>query len=90
MSGRDIVQLTCKEVVELITDYQLDVLETPARVTLEQHLFGCTWCMTYLKQVERSVELVAQLRQPAEAPSGDPGELQQKLAGVFRQRKPAK
>ena len=94
MSERDIVQLTCKEVVELVTDYQLDAMETAARVTFEQHLFGCTWCMTYLKQVERAVELTTQLREPRETspvvPQELPHELPQKLAALFRTRKPAK
>jgi hypothetical protein len=90
MSGRDIVQLTCKEVVEMITDYQLDAMETAARVTFEQHLFGCTWCMTYLKQVERTVELTAQLQRPQETPPSDSQELPQKLAALFRTRKPTK
>lgn len=94
MSVRDIVQLTCKEVVELVTEYQLDGLDTAARVTFEQHLFGCTWCMTYLKQVERAVELTAQLQHPQE-PSPvdsrqDAHEVSQKLAALFRSRRPAK
>ncbi|HVV17348.1 MAG TPA: zf-HC2 domain-containing protein [Polyangia bacterium] len=94
MSVRDIVQLTCKEVVELVTDYQLGAMETAARVTFEQHLFGCTWCMTYLKQVERAVELTGQLQQPQEtsasAPPEAPDQLAQKLAALFRTRKPVK
>ena len=95
MSRRDIVQLTCKEVVELVTDYQLDALEMDARVTFEQHLFGCTWCMTYLKQVERAVELTAQVGQPQETSSPVqspelPQDLPQKLAALFRTRKPVK
>ena len=93
MSGRDIVQLTCKEVVELVTDYQLDAIETADRVTFEQHLFGCTWCMTYLKQVERAVELTGQLQQQRKTSPADPRScrtLPQKLAALFRARKPAK
>ena len=90
MSGRDIVQLTCKEVVELVTDYQLGAMQTADRVTLEQHLFGCTWCMTYLKQVERAVELTAQLRRPPETPPDDPKGLSDELGALFRSRKPAK
>jgi len=48
---RDLVSLSCKELVELVTDYQCDALDTIDRIKFEQHLFGCTWCMTYLKQV---------------------------------------
>ncbi|MFL5306925.1 MAG: zf-HC2 domain-containing protein [Polyangia bacterium] len=80
MSVRDIVQLSCKEVVELVTDYQENALAVADRVTFEQHLFGCTWCMTYLQQVNRGVELTTQLREPSE-----PGPIDtQKLATLFR------
>jgi hypothetical protein len=69
-------------------------LETTDRVTLEQHLFGCTWCMTYLKQIDRAVELTAQLRRPPptppEEPSDDPKVLSDQLGALFRSRKPAK
>src|SRR5207237_7590835 len=65
VSVRDLVFLSCKEMVELVTDYQCDALDTADRVTFEQHLFGCTWCMTYLKQLDRTIELTAQLGRPA-------------------------
>lgn len=82
MSVRDLVSLTCKEIVELVTDYQCDALDTADRVKFEQHLFGCTWCMTYLKQVDRAIELTAQLGRPAapEPAAVDEG----KLAALFR------
>ena len=80
MSVRDIVELSCKELVELVTDYQCDALAPADRATFEKHVFGCTWCMTYLKQVDRAVELTAQLKPPAEAAPVDPG----KLGALFR------
>ena len=72
--------------VELVTDYQLDALEPADRVKFEQHLFGCTWCMTYLKQVNRAVELTTQLRQPSEPAPIDT----QKLVTLFRNWKRSK
>lgn len=80
MSVRDLVALSCKEIVELVTDYQCDALDTADRVKFEQHLFGCTWCMTYLKQTERAIELTAQLGQPPEPVPVDTA----KLATLFR------
>lgn len=80
MSVRDLVSLTCKELVELVTDYHCDALDVADRATFEQHLFGCTWCMTYLKQADRAIELTAQLRAPAEPAAVDTG----KLAALFR------
>lgn len=80
MSVRDLVSLTCKEVVELVTDYHCDALDAADRVGFEQHLFGCTWCMTYLKQADRAIELTTQLRRPVEPEPVDTG----KLAALFR------
>ena len=80
MTTRDLVHLTCKEVVELVTDYQAGALDVVDRVTFEQHLFGCTWCMTYMKQVKRTIELTGQLKEPAPPPPADT----QKLTALFR------
>jgi len=82
VSVRDLVSLSCKEIVELVTDYRCDALDTADRVRFEQHLFGCTWCMTYLKQMDRAIELIAQLGRPAE-PVSVPIDTT-KLAGLFR------
>lgn len=76
----DLVSLTCKELVELVTDYQCDALDTADRIKFEQHLFGCTWCMTYLKQAERAIELTAQLGHPADPTPVDTS----KLATLFQ------
>ena len=82
MSIRDLVSLSCKEMVELVTDYQCDALDGADRVTFEQHLFGCTWCMTYLKQMNRTIELTSQLGRPAAAEPAPRDTT--KLAGLFR------
>lgn len=55
------VELTCVEVTELMTDYMHARLEPADRVHFEQHLYACTWCMTYLTQLRRSVEWTGQL-----------------------------
>jgi len=77
---RDLVSLSCKEMVELVTEYQCDALDSTDRINFEQHLFGCTWCMTYLKQTERAIELTTQLRQPAAPAPVDTS----KLAALFK------
>lgn len=80
MSVRDLVSLTCKELVELVTDYHCDALAPAERAVFEQHLFGCTWCMTYLKQADRAIELTAQLQAP---PAPAPVDTE-KLRALFR------
>jgi hypothetical protein len=65
---RDPALLTCKEIVELVTDYQCRALDAADRARFEQHLFGCTWCMDYLKQMNRTISAVGAL---ARAPSAN-------------------
>jgi anti-sigma factor RsiW len=62
------VELTCKEVTELVTEYMHGELAVADRVRFEQHLHACTWCMTYLTQMRRTVEWTSQLAAPDAAP----------------------
>ena len=55
------VELTCKQVTEFVTDYMHGALCTEDHVRFEQHLHACTWCMTYLEQIRRTVEWTGQL-----------------------------
>ena len=55
------VQLTCKQVTELVTEYMHGALGARERVRFEQHLHACTWCMTYLGQMRRTVACASQL-----------------------------
>ena len=74
----NIVDLTCQEVTELVTEYMTDTLTAEDRACFEQHLHACTWCMTYLTQMRRTVSWVGQL-QSATEPIVDA-----KLSEVFR------
>jgi anti-sigma factor RsiW len=48
-------QLSCRELVELVTDYLEGVLD-PARVeALDAHLAGCDGCDTYVEQMRQTV-----------------------------------
>ena len=44
----NLVELTCLEVTELMTDYTEAQLAPADRVQFEQHLYACTWCMTLI------------------------------------------
>ena len=77
----DLVALTCQEVVELVTDYTSGELVAEDRVRFEQHLHACTWCMTYLKQMKRTVDLTRQLAEPT------PSATREALSEVFRRWK---
>ena len=64
----DVQELTCKELVELVTDYLEGVLSDADRVRFDQHLIGCPFCTTYLEQMRQTVRTLGQLREESIAP----------------------
>ena len=65
MIVRDPTVLTCKEVVELVTELLGDTLEPEDRARIEQHLLVCPPCAMHVGQVRATVELVAETRADA-------------------------
>lgn len=59
------VELTCKDVTDLITDYMSDALTAEFKLRFEQHLYACTWCMTYLEQMQQTVRWIKEPAPPA-------------------------
>lgn len=64
-------ELTCKEIVELVTDYLEGHMEAPQRALFEQHMFTCPPCTTYLEQMRSMIGLAATLdtARPPEPPA---------------------
>ena len=48
--------LSCKELVELVTDYLEEKLSSDDRTRFEMHLTYCDSCRTYLRQMRQVVE----------------------------------
>jgi anti-sigma factor RsiW len=59
------VGLTCRELVELVTDYLEDGLSAVDRARFEAHLAACDHCSAYLRQMRETIELLGTL--PADA-----------------------
>jgi anti-sigma factor RsiW len=57
--------LTCRELVELVTDYLEGALPEAQRSRFEAHIAGCGNCAAYLHQMRETVTLLGRL--PAEA-----------------------
>jgi predicted anti-sigma-YlaC factor YlaD len=59
--------LTCRELVELVTDYLEGALSTTDRLDFERHLVWCSWCRDYLDQMRTTIELTGapELSEPA-------------------------
>lgn len=53
--------LTCRELVELVTDYLEDALDPDAQRTFVAHLAECEDCLRYLAQIQQTVRLLATL-----------------------------
>jgi anti-sigma factor RsiW len=71
--------LTCREVVELITDYLEGALDEGDRTRFEAHLSACDGCAAYLDQMRVTVAVVGRL-EPAELSEG----MERELLAAFR------
>jgi predicted anti-sigma-YlaC factor YlaD len=71
--------LTCRELVELVTDYLEGVLSTRDRLDFERHLVRCSSCRDYLDQVHATIELTGT---PDDAEPHSP--LREQLLDAFR------
>jgi anti-sigma factor RsiW len=61
-------ELSCQELVELVTDYLEGRLPVVERERFEAHLERCDGCQTYLEQMRQTIHLLGRL--PEEAISG--------------------
>jgi predicted anti-sigma-YlaC factor YlaD len=57
MATPEKTDLTCRELVELVTDYLEGALSTKDRLDFERHLVWCSWCRDYVEQVQTTIEL---------------------------------
>ena len=48
-------EVTCQQLVELVTDYFEGALTTPTLSRVEEHLVMCDWCLTYLDQMQATI-----------------------------------
>lgn len=55
-------ELTCRELVELVTDYLEGGLSPEERMRFEQHLLICEGCSAYVDQVRKTIEVVGSLQ----------------------------
>jgi anti-sigma factor RsiW len=54
-------EMTCRELVEVITDYLEGQMDPDERVRFEHHLVMCDECVVYLQQMRRTIQLVGAL-----------------------------
>lgn len=59
--------LTCRELVELVTDYLEGALNPDAEREFVAHLAECGDCLRYLAQIQQTVRLLATLEASPDA-----------------------
>jgi anti-sigma factor RsiW len=74
--------VTCREVVELVTDYLERELSPQQTSLFEQHLNFCDGCVAYVEQMRATVETVGRVRE-----EDVPPETKDKLMAAFREWK---
>jgi len=71
--------MTCKELVEVVSDYLDGTLPPDDRRLLEEHLEECPYCAEYIDQMRQTIEALGGLREDSIAP-----ETRDELLGAFR------
>jgi anti-sigma factor RsiW len=72
-------RLTCRELVDLLTDHLEDALPPLERARVEEHLATCPDCRAYLEQMRTTIELLGRLREETVPP-----EMVDELLRAFR------
>ncbi len=72
-------ELTCQELVELVTDYLEEVLPIPQRVRFDAHLLECDDCPLYLEQIRTTIRVAGMFTEEKIAPAA-----RNKLMLLFR------
>jgi anti-sigma factor RsiW len=61
MTIPDLGGLTCKEMVELVTDYLEGALPPAIRTRFDQHLTACDPCVVYIEQMRQTIATLGKL-----------------------------
>ena len=66
--GTDPTGMSCKELVELITEYLEGTLPPEDKARFEQHLAFCDWCRTYLEHMRLTIRTLGKLTEESISP----------------------
>jgi anti-sigma factor RsiW len=75
-------ELTCKELVELVTEYLEGTLPVADRARFDAHLKNCGGCTAYVQQMRQTIRLVGKLSEETLDPH-----TKEEMLLVFRQWK---
>jgi anti-sigma factor RsiW len=77
LSAQD--EMTCRELVEVLTDYLEDTLAPEDRRRLEEHLDACPYCAEYVAQMRQTIDSLGGISEESIAP-----EKRDELLAAFR------
>ena len=77
--NEQVEQLSCRELVELVTDYLEGALSEDERLRFEDHIARCGACGIYLEQIRETIVLVGHLPEDGLSP-----EAERELLEAFR------
>jgi len=69
-------ELSCQEIVELVTEYLEGTMDAELRVAFDRHLAKCTGCANYLEQMETTIRLTGTIQPEALSPQFQAGLLE--------------
>jgi anti-sigma factor RsiW len=55
-------EMTCRELVEIVTEYLEEALSDRNRLRFEAHLADCPHCLLYLEQMRMTITALGRLR----------------------------
>jgi anti-sigma factor RsiW len=56
-----VTELTCREIVELVTDYVENTMPLDERRRFEHHLSYCPGCVTYVEQIRETIRATGEI-----------------------------
>ncbi|HZA78420.1 MAG TPA: zf-HC2 domain-containing protein [Acidimicrobiales bacterium] len=71
--------LTCRQIVELVTEYFEDALSPQDRSRFEEHIMSCPPCRAYLEQMRQTIRLLGRIPEETVPP-----EAEEALRAAFR------
>jgi anti-sigma factor RsiW len=72
-------ELSCREMVELVTDYLEGALPRRERKRFERHIAGCDGCTAYLEQMRQTIGMLGGLTE-----EDVPAAAREELLAAFR------
>ena len=69
--NEQVEQLSCRELVELVTDYLEGALSPEEHERFEEHIAGCGGCKVYLEQIRQTIRALGHLPEDALAPDAE-------------------